>query len=59
LEEQYQELLRQAEYIDEFGEDEDGFNFDHGGREGMENLIHCPYNTVFKLGSWLRLGQCP
>jgi len=40
LEEQYQELLRQAEHIDEFGEDEDGFNFEHGGREGMEILIH-------------------
>ena len=40
LEEQYQELLWQAEHIDEFGEDEDGFNFEHGGREGMEILIH-------------------
>jgi len=40
MEEQYQELLRQAEHIDEFGEDEDSFNFEHGGREGMERLVH-------------------
>ena len=40
MEEQYQELLRQAEHIDEFGEDEDSFNFEHSGREGMETLIH-------------------
>lgn len=34
LEQQYQELLRQAEHIDEFGESEDGFDLRNGGREG-------------------------
>ena len=37
LERQYQELLRQAEHIDEFGEDEDGFDFHNGDREGKRN----------------------
>ena len=37
LEQQYQELLQQAEHIDELGEDEDGFDFHNGGREGKRN----------------------
>lgn len=59
LEKQYQELLRQAEHIDEFGEDdEDNFNFENGGREGMENLIYLVL-IQYLIGLWLRLGQCP
>lgn len=39
LEQQYQELLRQAKHIDEFGDNDsdDGFDFHNGSREGKRN----------------------
>jgi len=48
LEQQYQELLRQAEHIDEFGEDDDSFDF-NGGRDGKGGSFLCSYRLFDSL----------
>jgi len=58
LEQQYQELLRQAEHIDEFGEDEDSFDFGNGGREGKRAYSFVLLVWLNFLSLRFRLGRC-